>query len=121
MDYFKQINDLRNELHKKIVHRAILAADAGSYYYLELSDPLEACYCIRSRESNHLETTQVIVTGINGTTGELVAETANGTPKRLYYHDLTLEQLATLLRKLETNFFTIIKTEDVRYTITAGT
>ncbi len=120
MDYFKQLNDLRNELHKKIVHAAILISDPGSHYFLDLDEPLEACYCIRSRETGNLESTPVNVTGINGTTGELVAETAHGTPKRVYYNDLTLEQLATLLRKVETNSFIITKTKDVRNLITVS-
>lgn len=118
MDYFKQLNDLRNELQRKIIYKTILAADPGSDYYLELEDHLEASYTIRSRETGRLETTQVNITGLDGTTGEMFAETAHGTPKRLNYHDLSLEQLATLLKKLETNSFTITLKHNDRNLVT---
>jgi len=120
MDYFKQINELRDELHRKIIHKAILMSDPGTKYYLELDEPLEACYTIRSRETGNLECTQVILTGICGTTGELFAETAGGTSKRLYYRDLTLEQLATLLGKLDAEAITIKQNENDRHLITAS-
>jgi hypothetical protein len=120
MDYFKQLNDLRDELHKKIIHTAILASAPGSYYDLDLDDHLEASFTIRCKETCERITTQVNLTGINGTTGELVAETAHGTPKRLYYSDLTLEQLATLHKKLEAKLFTITEEKNVRHLITAS-
>jgi len=120
MDYLKQLNTLRDELHRKIIHTAILASDPGRHYFLELEECLEACYIIRSRITGDLESTPVNITGINGTTGELVAETAHGTPKKLYYNDLTLEQLATLLKKLESKLFTITQEENVRHLITAS-
>lgn len=120
MDYFTQINSLRNELHRKIIHTAILASDPGRYFFLELDNHLEACYTIRSRETGNLESTPVNITGIDGTTGELFAETAHGTSKRVYYNDLTLEQLAMLLKKLESKLFTITLTQNDRHLITTS-
>lgn len=120
MDYFKQLNDLRNDLQRKIIYTTILASDPGTDYYLDLKEHLETSYSIRSRENGHLETTQVNVTGLDGTTGELFAETAAGTPKGLTYHDLTLEQMAMLLRKLETNSYTITLKQNDRNFITAS-
>lgn len=120
MDYIKQLNDLRNELQRKIIYSTILASDPGTNYYLDLKDHLEASYTLRSWKTGHLETTQVKITGLDGTTGELFAETAYGTPKRLNYHDLTLEQMATLLTKLETNSYTVTLKHNDRNIITAS-
>jgi hypothetical protein len=120
MDYLKQLNELRNDLHKKIVYLAIKSVSPGSDYVLELEDPLEASFTVRSRETGDLVTTQVTVMGVDGTTGELVASTANGTGKKLYYNDLTLEQLARLFTYLEQKLFTITEKEYVRHLITAG-
>lgn len=120
MNYFKQLNDLRDELHKKIIRQVILAYHPGKEYHLELEEPLEASFTIRSKETGRLITTQVEITGIDGTTGELVAETADGTPKKLYYHDLTLEQLVMLLTRIESQLYTVTENEYDRHLITVG-
>ena len=120
MDYIKQLNDLRNELHKKIVYRSILAHDPGAQYILDLHNPVEAFYSVLSRETGEPVTTQVTVTGIDGSTGELIAETATGVRKKLYYSDLTLEQLARLLLHLEAKLFTVTEFKNVRHLITVS-
>ncbi len=120
MSYIKQINSLRDELHKKIVRNVITAYLPGSDYILELEEPLETSFTVRSRQTERLITTQVQVTGIDGTTGELFAETADGEEKKLYYHDLTVEQLAMLLSRIESDLYTVIEKENVRHLITVS-
>lgn len=120
MDYIKQLNTLRDELHRKIVYRSIIAHHPGSEYTLDLNDPVVTSYTVRSRETGDLVTTQVTVTGIDGTTGELVAETATGVRKKVYYNDLTLEQLARLLLNLEAKLFTVTEFKNGRNIITVS-
>lgn len=120
MEYIKQLSDLRNELHRKIVYQSILAYDPGAQYILDLNDPVEAFYLVRSKDTGNLIATEVTVTGIDGSTGELIAETAAGTRKKLYYNDLTLEQLARLLLNLEAKLFTITEFKNARHLITAS-
>ena len=120
MDYIKQLLELRNELHKKIIFAAIRCAAPGSDQILELNDPLDASFTIRSRESDALITTHVTVTGIDCTTGELVAATADGTQKKLYYNDLALEQLAWMLKTVESSSFTLTEKYHDRHLITVG-
>lgn len=114
MDYLKQLNVLRDELHKKIVHLVISSQPSGWDYILELDEPLETSFTVRSRQTDRLITTQVDLTGIDGVTGELYAETADGTGKKLYYHDLTIEQLVQLHNLLLSNSFTILEKKNVR-------
>lgn len=120
MDYIKQLNDLRNELHRKIVYRSILAHDPGAQYILDLHNPVETFYSVLSRETGEPVTTQVRLTGIDGSTGELIAETATGVRKKLYYNDLTLEQLARLLLHLEAKSFTVTEFKNARHLITVS-
>lgn len=120
MEYIKHISDLRNELHRKIVYQSILAHHPGSEYVLDLNEPVQAFYSITSRETGELNVTQVTVTGIDGSTGELIAATAAGTRKKLYYNDLTLEQLARLLLTLEAKLFTVTEFKHGRDLITVG-
>ncbi len=120
MDYFKQISSLRDELHKKIIRNVITTYLPGSDYHLDLEEPLETSFTVRSRQTGRLITTQVDLTGIDGTTGELLAVTADGEEKKLYYHDLTLEQLAMLLARLESDLYTVIEKENVRHLITVS-
>jgi hypothetical protein len=118
MNFNQQINFLRHQLHRSIVHLAIRAGDPGSDDDLVLNDPLEACYRFRDY-SGQLVTVGVTVTGVNGTTGDLIAEVATGQGKKLYYNDLTLEQLARLHEHLEAGLYKIENTND-RNIITAG-
>ena len=120
MEYIKHINDLRNELHRKIVYQSILAHHPGSEYVLDLHEPVDAHYTVTSRETGGPVTTQVTVTGIDGSTGELIAATAAGSRKKLYYNDLTLEQLARLLLTLEAKLFTVTEFKNDRNLITVG-
>ena len=120
MEYIKHINDLRNELHRKIVYQSILAHHPGSEYVLDLHEPVQAFYTVTSRETGETNATQVTVTGVDGSTGELIAETAAGTRKKLYYNDLTLEQLARLLLTLEAKLFTVTEFKNDRNLITVG-
>jgi hypothetical protein len=120
MEYIKHINDLRNELHRKIVYQSILAHHPGSEYALDLNEPVDAYYTVTSRETGNPVTTQVTVTGIDGSTGELIAATAAGSRKKLYYNDLTLEQLARLLLHLEAKLFTVTEFKNDRNLITVG-
>jgi len=123
MDYLKQLNELRDELHKKIVYTAILLPNKNRELFVQISklwsdgrltaqlmlkNPLEAFQRrYKAGELRNLKTTNVFVTGIIQSTGELIAETASGTPERLYYSDLSLEQLAVLLKQIESRLFTI--------------
>ena len=120
MEYIKHISDLRNELHRKIVYQSILAHHPGSEYVLDLQEPVQAFYTVTSKETGEPNVTQVTVTGIDGSTGELIAATATGIRKKLYYNDLTLEQLARLLLTLEAKLFTVTEFKNDRNLITVG-
>lgn len=106
----KLIEDLRYRMHRSIVHLAIKSAANGKNLDVELIKPLEVSY----KTTNDMKrvTVEVKVTGINGTTGELIAENLEGENIKLYYNDLTLEEMARLNEYLESKLFLLTEKYD---------
>ena len=100
MSYSKQMFDLRNDMHRSIIHMSIRAAGAGDLQVL-LDNPISVKYCDRDVVYH------VTLTGVNCINGELIAENSAGSRRRIYYNDLTLEQLALLHDNIEANLFTL--------------
>ena len=98
MSYLSKVKGLRNEMHKGIIIMAIRAAGTSDAE-LQLEHPVAAQYILQDALY------EVSVTGIRCTTGELIAESADGKWKWMYYDDLSLEQLAELHDKVEAKQF----------------
>lgn len=105
MKRYNELMNLRDRLHKEIVQLATRSAAMADNAHVLLDHPLEAAYITRGRDQ--LIQVPVEIQGIDGTLGELLAVAADGSEKKLYYNDMTLEQMAMLLDYLETSKFTV--------------
>ena len=100
MSHIKKICDLRNDMHRSIIHMSIKAAGAGDMQ-VQLNMPISVKYCDRD------VTYSAMITGVNCINGELIAENSAGSRRRVYYNDLTMEELARLHDMMEANLFTL--------------
>lgn len=103
MDYSQELLKLRDKMHQDIIHRTVKLND-GDDFELELNYP----FSIWIGQYDDDFQIKVAVTGICGTTGELITK---GITEDAYYdigyNDLTMEQLAFLQRQIESESFTI--------------
>jgi hypothetical protein len=103
MNYGQELLKLRDSIHRDIVHRTV-KLNRGDDFELELSNP----FSVWTSQFDDDFQVKVAVTGICGTTGELLSK---GITEDAYYdldyNDLTMEHLVFLHRQIETESFTI--------------
>ena len=95
MDYIKQLNDFRQLLHKDIIITAIKDTRECSLPQLEFKTQLEFTL-VYYRPGNGPGMEKVKVTGLDVSSGELLATNLDNEVRTVHYQDLTLENLAVL-------------------------
>lgn len=95
MNYLAQLNEMRNKMHQEIILHVIKDNRDPNDFLAELDRPF-IVEIEEYRPTHPNLNTIVTVTGIDGTTGEIIAEDNSGTELTVHYHDLTLETLAML-------------------------
>ena len=105
MNYTEQINQLRDKMHKDIIHSVQKAHSVMDEFDVELLNPF-SIWVTEGFEDEYQ--VNIAVMGVSGITGDLITR---GITENAYcdvnYSDLTLEQLAYLHRQIETQQFTI--------------
>jgi hypothetical protein len=103
MNYSQELLKLRDSIHRDIIHRTV-RLNNGDEFELELSNP----FSVWTSQFDDDFQVKVAVTGISGTTGELITKgITEDAYYELNYNDLTMEQLVFLHRQIETESFTI--------------
>ena len=104
MNYGQELLKLRDSIHRDIVHRTV-KLNGGDDFELELTNPFSVWFTQNFDDDCQVK---VAVTGICGTTGELLSK---GITEDAYYdldyNDLTMEHLVFLQRQIETESFTL--------------
>lgn len=106
MSQSTQILELRNQLHKHIVQQTVRSAGAATGAWLQLQREIQAAYTYQDNQDQDHQVT-VRIHGIDGTTGELLAVTAENDQRRIRYCDLTVEQLSQLFDYIIGKKFTV--------------
>lgn len=106
----KQLQDLRNQLHKDIVLHTVKAGGADMYE-LELQDSVHAAHTVLDRTGLKI-LEEVEIQAIDGVTGELIAIAADGLQKHMRYNDLSLEQLTKIYEQLDAKNYKLLILEE---------
>lgn len=100
MDYLKELNLMRDKMHQEIIGTVI--ADnrlEPDDYEIEFKNPIE-CTVQYYRPTIHNGVEEVIITGIDSKSNELIAVNEDGLDRYVYYCDLKLEDLALVHRSV---------------------
>jgi hypothetical protein len=107
MDYVMEISRMRDTLHKEIIGTMItdnrLEKDE---YLITFNHPVE-CTVIYYRPTMNEGTENVIITGIDGVSNELMAVNEDNDDRFVFYSDLRMEDLALIHRIVMTKNYTI--------------
>lgn len=95
MNYLSQLNNMRNQMHKEIVLHTIKDNKDPDDFMIELNRPFTV-QIDQYRPEDPNEFMIVTVSGVDGTTGEIVGHDQKHTEIKVSYNDLTMETLAML-------------------------
>jgi hypothetical protein len=105
MDYQKQLNELRNNLHREIVQESTCKI----YQQMDTTDGVLLLHkpVVLHVEFYHPEwddySEEVRVTAVDCNTGDLIGETLNGNERNVRYRDLTVDKLHEMYQAIKTN------------------
>ena len=105
MNYTEQINNLRDKMHKDIIHSVQRAHTVADDFDIELLHPF-SIWVTEGFEDEYQ--VKIGIMGVSGTSGDLITR---GITEDAYcdvnYSDLSMEELAHLHRQIQTEQFTI--------------
>jgi hypothetical protein len=97
MDYSKEINKMRDDMHREIIRETINVVAARENHILVLDEPIQFnLVYYRPGPRNGRE--DVLITGVDGTSNELTGMSLDGEERFIYYRDVPVETLAILHR-----------------------
>jgi hypothetical protein len=104
-DFSKQIQALRDEMHKEIIKELVLRTSNEEDYELELNQPFYTW--VDDWDNNYK--VQVVVTGITGDDFQLLTRCVvdGEVSEDINYQDLGFAELNHLYKEIVTNSFTI--------------
>jgi hypothetical protein len=105
-DFTRQIQQLRDDIHREIIKEVILrTSNEYEGYELELNQPFYTW--VNDWDQNYK--VQIVITGIGGTTHELLCRciTDGEVSENVDYQDLEFAELDYLYRQIVSNSFTI--------------
>jgi hypothetical protein len=106
MDYSKEINKMRDAMHREIIRETITAVRTRENIILALEEPIQfnlEYYRPGPRNGNE----DVLITGVDGTSNELIGTNLDGEERFIYYSDVPVEPLAILHRNVTGKSYTI--------------
>lgn len=95
MNYLVQLNEMRNKMHQEIILHVIKDNRDPNDFVAELKRPFKV-EIDEYRPTNPDDHAIVTVTGIDGTSGQIIAEDHIHNEITVHYNDLTMETLAML-------------------------
>lgn len=105
MNYTEQINQLRDKMHKDIIHSVQKVNRSGDDFDIELLQPFSIWITEKFDDEYQVN---IAVMGVSGNTGELITRgITEDAYCNVHYSDLRMEELAYLHRQIETEQFTI--------------
>ncbi len=104
-DFSKQIQELRDEMHKEIIKELILKTTMDEEYEIELKQPFYTW--VDDWDNNYK--VQVVVTGITGDDFQLLTRCVidGEVSENISYQDLGFAELNHIYKQIVTNSFTI--------------
>ena len=95
MNYLAQLNEMRNKMHQEIILHTIKDNRDPEDFMIELNRPftVPVDQCHPGDPNDFVIAT---VSGVDGTTGEIVGHDQRGNEITVSYNDLTMETLAML-------------------------
>jgi len=106
MDYSKEITKMRDAMHSEIIRETITVVRARENHILVLEEPVQfnlEYYRPGPRNGNE----DVIVTGVDGNSNELIGTNLDGEDRFIYYSDVPVEALAILHKNVTGKCYTI--------------
>lgn len=95
MNYLAQLNEMRNKMHQDIILHTIKDNRDPNDFVIELNRPFTVpVELYRPEDPNDFVI--ATVSGVDGTTGEIVGHDQRGNQITVVYNDLTMETLAML-------------------------
>ena len=95
MNYLAQLNEMRNKMHQEIVLHTIKDNRDPEDFVIDLDRPFTVMI-EEYRPTSANEMVQCTVTGVDGTSGEIIGHDHDGNQITVTYYDLNLETLAML-------------------------
>lgn len=107
MDYVNEITRLRDRMHQEIICTVITDNRLEpEEFEIAFKYPID-CTVQYYRPTIHNGTEDVIITGIDGSTNELISVNEDGEDRYVFYSDLKMEDLAQVHRAVITkNYIT---------------
>ena len=111
MDYQKQLNELRNNLHRDIVQESTCKI----YQQMDTTDGVLLLHkpVVLHVEFYHPEqinySEEVQVTAVDCNTGDLIGETPDGNERNVRYRDLTVDKLHEMYQSIKTNKYKFVE------------
>lgn len=105
MSYTEKLTEIKNSIHKEIVFAVVKeSAEPKGYFSLDLDEPVVFITELYRPTENEL--VQRVITGVNSDCN-LVGMDLDGEEKTILYRDVPVEELNTVLVKLETKKYKI--------------
>ena len=99
MDYIKEITILRDKMHQEIINTVIVDNRLElNEYEVHFKEPFKCTVSYYRPSVNGIE--DVFITGICGTSCELISSNEDGENRFVYYSDLKMEDLALVHRSI---------------------
>ena len=95
MDYSREFQKMRDAMHSEIIRETITVVRARENHILVLEEPVQfnlEYYRPGPRNGNE----DVLITGVDGNSNELIGTNLDGEDRFIYYRDVPLETLAIL-------------------------
>jgi len=106
MDYVNEITRLRDRMHQEIICTVITDNRLEpEEFEIAFKYPIE-CTVQYYRPTIHNGNEDVIITGIDGSTNELIAVNEDGADRYVFYSDLKMEDLAMVHRAVISKNYT---------------
>jgi len=106
MDYLKEINKLRDEMHREIIRETIHSTGANENMALVLEEPIQF-NLEHTRPGSRKGREDILITGVDGNSNELTGTNLYGEERLIYYRDVPVEVLAILHRNVTGKCYTI--------------
>ncbi len=106
MDYLKEINKLRDEMHREIIRETNHSTGANENLALVLEEPIQF-NLEHTRPGSRKGREDILITGVDGNSNELTGTNLDGEERFIYYRDVPVEVLAILHRNVTGKCYTI--------------
>jgi len=106
MDYSQELTKMRDKMHSEIIRETIKIVMAQENLIMVLDEPIQfnlEYYRPGPRNGNE----DVLITGVDGNSNELIGTNLDGEDRFIYYSDVPVEPLAILHKNVTGKCYTI--------------